>query len=117
MTRGFVRARYALALRAIPIFPGSREAFSGVSVVLTVAVTLFCLAVQSGWFSQRRGPKAGPLPPAVASEYHTVALRPPKPPQFRQVNRSSQPPRDSVIHIRKFSPLSEIYADQPLEWG
>ena len=80
MTRGFVRARYALALRAIPIFPGSREAFSGVSVVLTVAVTLFCLAVQSGWFSQRRGPKAGPLPPAVASEYHTVAPGRPKPP-------------------------------------
>jgi hypothetical protein len=101
MTRGFVRARYALALRAIPIFPGSREAFSGVSVVLTVAVTLFCLAVQSGWFSQRRGPKAGPLPPAVASEYHTVALRPPEPPHVRQINRSSRTPRDSVIHIRK----------------
>ena len=53
MTRGFVSARYALALRAKPVRPGMEEAFSGVSVVLTVAVTLFCLAVQSGWLTQR----------------------------------------------------------------
>jgi hypothetical protein len=38
MTRGLVRARYALALRANPA-PEARDAFSGVSVVLTVAVT------------------------------------------------------------------------------
>src|SRR6476661_2473282 len=38
MTRGLVRARYAFALRANPA-PEARDAFSGVSVVLTVAVT------------------------------------------------------------------------------
>jgi hypothetical protein len=53
MTRGFVSARKALALRENPILPGIGEAFSGVSVVLTVAVTLFCLAVQSGLLSRR----------------------------------------------------------------
>lgn len=101
MTRGLVRARYALALRAIPMFPGAREAFSGVSVVLTVAVTLFCLAVQSGWFSPRRGPKFGPLPPLAASKYHTVALLRPWPPQFVRVNCSSRHREGPVIHIRK----------------
>src|SRR3954452_21251472 len=38
ITRGLVRARYALALRANPA-PEARHVFSGVSVVLTVAVT------------------------------------------------------------------------------
>ena len=35
-----------MALRPKPILPEAGEAFSGVLVVLTVAVTLFCLAVQ-----------------------------------------------------------------------
>ena len=41
MTRGFVRARYALNLRDIPMLPRAGDALRGVSVVLTAAVTLF----------------------------------------------------------------------------
>src|SRR5215213_9017757 len=91
ITRGFVRARYAFALRAIPAL--DRDAFSGVSVVLTVAVTRsvgsFCLANQlchaalpiggtGGTISYViRAPAGSPgaakkvRNPALASKYHT----------------------------------------------
>lgn len=41
MTRGLVRARYAFNLREVPMLPRAGEALTGVSVVLTAAVTLF----------------------------------------------------------------------------
>src|SRR3954452_8999712 len=99
ITRGLVRARYALALRANPA-PEARDAFSGVSVVLTVAVTRSVwqlrLAVQLRSCgpdpgTARRGNASGACNsrgtpgsyidahPALASEYHTAPPALPRP--------------------------------------
>jgi hypothetical protein len=86
-------------LRPKPILPEAGEAFSGVLVVLTVAVTLFCLAVQFCLAGQprvdfamlftaefllqtglraRRTPVS--LPQSKATTHHTVELRGGRPP-------------------------------------
>lgn len=111
MTRGFVRARYAFALRAIP-GREARDAFSVVSVVLTVAVTRS--VGSSVWLSScvvRPRPKTGrprnsdprnsgspggwqvSPSPALASEYHTAPAS--TPPPVRR-HRQSAPARPSV---------------------
>lgn len=79
MTLGFVRARYALALRAMPAFPGSRAALRGVSVVLTLqslCSVWLCVAVYFRWTSTAGPAKTGLRTPSAAFEYHTVEPQP-----------------------------------------
>src|SRR6478736_5572434 len=93
ITRGLVRARYALALRANP-GPEARVGFNGVSVVLTVAVTRSVWQLRLAMQLRSCGPdpgtalRGGNMPgacnsrgtpggdndarPALASEYHTA---------------------------------------------
>src|SRR5213595_118240 len=125
MTRGLVRARYALALRASPAPPRAREALSGVSVVLTVAVTRsgwqFCLAAVSlgrspaarQWSSEEGPGNAAALPLPLRSA--AIRRRPPNiipcafvtdalrlgPDDCAQADSSRlTQPHETAIHIR-----------------
>src|SRR5690242_18131364 len=82
ITRGLVSARYALNLRDIPRFPTAGEALRGVSVVLTLAVTLFFAGVVKAGFPRWRHPGS-------ASRYHTVACPTPWHPELSFVSESS----------------------------